>query len=306
MLSAGCTGARVHANASIVAAPPGALSVYQLAERLGMRVADGSIMMATLRNADNTVVIYADPGSQAYVNGRPLGAPSGGIMAVDGMLFVPDDYEPSIRSALRLPAAQRPVAPPLPQPPPPTRQAMGRLGTVVIDPGHGGQDPGAISVHGVQEKVIVLDVAQTVAEKLIQYGVDVRLTRDDDSFRQLAERSAVANRCGAALFVSIHVDAAPHNHSASGFTVYTDRSPSRASIAAAEAIIRGMSSAGATPRGRREADYQVLVGTGCPAALVELGFLSNGREAANLANQGYRDQLADGVASGVMDYLQNR
>jgi N-acetylmuramoyl-L-alanine amidase len=67
-----------------------------------------------------------------------------------------------------------------------------------------------------------------------------------------------------------------------------------------------MSSAGATPRGRREADYQVLVGTGCPAALVELGFLSNGREAANLAKQDYRDQLADGVASGVMDYLQNR
>jgi N-acetylmuramoyl-L-alanine amidase len=305
-LLAGCTGGRVHANGSIVAAPPGALSVYQLAERLGMQVADASIMMATLRNPYDTVVIYAEPGSKAYVNGRPLAAPSGGVMAVEEILFVPQDYEPAIRSALHGPVARQPVPSLLPQPPPPTRQAIGRLGTVVIDPGHGGHDPGTTSVYGMQEKTIVLDVAQTVAEKLIQYGVDVRLTRDGDEYRPLPDRAGFANRCGAALLVSIHGDAAPRNRWVSGFTVYTARSPSRASIAAAQAIIDRMAPVAAVSRGRREANYQVLVGASCPAVLVELGFLSNGREAADLGSQGYRDRLAEAIAEGVIDHLRTR
>jgi N-acetylmuramoyl-L-alanine amidase len=307
-LLAGCSAGRVHANGSLVAAPAGALSVYQLAERLGMQVVDVSIMMATLRNSHNTVVIYAEPGSQAYVNGRAMAAPKGGVMAVDDILFVPQDYEPAIRSALRLPSA--PQAPPsLPPPsrePPPTRQAIGRLGTVVIDAGHGGQDPGAISVYGVQEKAIVLDVAQTVAERLIQSGVDVRLTRDGDEFIPLEGRTDIANRCRAVLLVSIHADAAPRNRAASGFTVYTNRTPSRGSIAAADAVIGGLSSAGAVYRGRHEANYRVLVGASCPAILVELGFLSNRREAASLGNQGYRDRLADAIAAGILDYLRSR
>jgi len=307
-IAGGCSNSRLQANGSIVAAPSGALSVYQLAERLGMQVADATIMMATLRNSHSTVVIYAEPDSQAYVNGRRLAAPSGGVMVVDGILFVPQDYEPAIRMALHQPAPLRPTPAPLPspQPPPPTRQAYARLGTVVIDAGHGGQDPGTISVYGVQEKTIVLDVAQTVAERLIQYGLDVRMTRDGDEFIPLEGRAEIANRCRATLFMSIHADAAPRNRAASGFTVYTDRTPSRASIVAAEDIMRCMSSAGAASRGRHEANYRVLVGASCPAVLVELGFLSNAREAASLGSDSYRGRLAEAIAEGVLAYLSNR
>ncbi len=310
-LPVGCSPGQVHANGSLVAAPAGSLSVYQLAERLGMQVVDVTIMMATLRDSHDTVVIYAEPGSLAYVNGRVLAAPRGGVMAVDDILFVPQDYEPAIRSALRMPSTP-PPPPPLPsmpppgREPPPTRQAVGRLGTVVIDAGHGGQDPGTISVYGVREKTIVLDVAQTVAERLIQSGVDVRLTRDGDEFIPLEGRAEIANRCRAALFVSIHADSAPRNRAASGFTVYTNRTPSRGSIAAADAVIGDLSSAGGDSRGRHEANYRVLVGASCPAILVEIGFLSNAREAANLGNQGYRDRLAAAIAAGVLDYLARR
>jgi N-acetylmuramoyl-L-alanine amidase len=174
---------------------------------------------------------------------------------------------------------------------------------VVIDAGHGGKDPGATSIHGDKEKGIVLDVARRVAENLIGHGVDAQLTRSDDHFIELEERSALANRLRAELFVSIHADSA-RNRSAQGFTVYVARQSSRPSQDAADAIARRLQAAGAAPRGRREANYRVLVGTTCPAVLVELGYLSNAQEAAMLARPAYRRQLADAIAEAITDYLQ--
>lgn len=94
---------------------------------------------------------------------------------------------------------------------------------VVLDPGHGGRDPGAISPYGgVREKDATLALARAIREELAASGrVRVALTRDGDDYLLLDDRYEIARRLGADLFVSIHADAAPHNDGARGATVYT-------------------------------------------------------------------------------------
>lgn len=90
---------------------------------------------------------------------------------------------------------------------------------VIIDPGHGGQDPGAIGREGLKEKEVVLDVAKRLKQELEDRGIKVIMTRDDDTFISLEERPQVAARSGADLFISIHANAS-RARSASGFEVY--------------------------------------------------------------------------------------
>ena len=94
---------------------------------------------------------------------------------------------------------------------------------VVSDPGHGGRDPGAPAVlSGLSEKDVTLGLAKAIRDELAASGrVRVALTRADDSFLPLEQRYAIARRLGADLFISLHADAAPHNDSARGATVYT-------------------------------------------------------------------------------------
>lgn len=94
---------------------------------------------------------------------------------------------------------------------------------VVIDAGHGGRDPGAISPHGgLREKHITLALARAVRDELAASGrVRVALTRDEDNYLLHQDRYEIARRLGAELFISIHADAAPHNDNARGATVYT-------------------------------------------------------------------------------------
>ena len=94
---------------------------------------------------------------------------------------------------------------------------------VVIDPGHGGQDPGAPSPYGnVREKDITLALARSIRDDLARFGrVRVALTRDSDTYLPLEQRYEVARRLGADLFISIHADAAPLNDQARGATIYT-------------------------------------------------------------------------------------
>ncbi len=94
-----------------------------------------------------------------------------------------------------------------------------RIQRLVLDPGHGGKDPGAVSVAGTLEKVIVLDVAQRLEKKLEAQGFEVLLTRDTDEYVSLSQRSDFANDCEADLFVSIHANAA-ENREACGFECY--------------------------------------------------------------------------------------
>lgn len=119
--------------------------------------------------------------------------------------------------------------------PPPAVSRSGRVRPlIVLDPGHGGIDTGAIGVDGTKEKTLTLDFAGLVKRKLEETGLfEVRLTRDDDVFIALGERVAIARAAAADLFVSIHADAAPQDF-VRGATVYTVSD--RASDAQAAAI----------------------------------------------------------------------
>ncbi len=296
VLPAGCndTNELVVEGHELIASPKGTVSVYQLAGRLDLRVIQSSRTHATLRNGAHTVLIFADPEGQILVNGKPVGA-TGGITPVGDILFIPTAAVQHVRAATR--TVQIPAQPPSRRRPGPKRRI------VVLDPGHGGRDPGAPSCAGIWEKTVNLSVALSAAEILRRRGINVILTRDNDTFIELNERAAIANRKRAALFVSIHADAAK-NRSARGFTMYVSRSASERSLAAARAISRHMVFTGTPNRGIRRADFRVLVRTACPAVLVELGYLSNRQEAARLAKSAHRRKLAESIANGVTDFLR--
>ena len=273
----------------ILSAPEKTLSVHQLAQHLRLNVVKDTYSMVTLRNAANVVTIFLDPGGRAYVNGQQVGSP-GGIVRVDDVVFVPEALEARIQFALR----------PLPGPVTPSVITGHRI---VIDPGHGGRDPGAISPIGVREKDIVLPVALEVARLLRQAGHEVILTRQADIFVELDERAAVANRRDADLFVSIHADSAA-NPDARGFTVYVCRGASSDSRYLATAVVHSLDAGSdLNSRGVKAANYRVLVRTQCPAVLVELGYLSNRQDALMLRQDAVQRDLARHIVAGINDFL---
>jgi len=282
----------------LMAVPADAVSVYQLAGRLGMRVASSSRTCAKLTNGHVTVMIYADPDGQVLVNARPVG-PAGGITPVGDTLFLPAAAVEPVRAAAL--AQWRRTSPPQPQFTRPQPAHPARL--VCIDPGHGGKDPGALGCNGTMEKTVNLAVAAAVTEILTRRGARVVMTRTDDTFVELNERAAIANRNRVDLFVSIHADSCT-NPSATGFTLYCSRSASGESLRAADALVRRMSACAADSRGVRRADFRVLVRTSCPAVLVELGYLSNHAEARKLSRLDYQRRLAEAIADGIGDFLR--
>lgn len=275
------------------------ISVYELANRLGMNVRQINATGALLSNQANTVLLMPGAGGRAYVNGKSVPMWPG-ICVYSGSVWVSAD----------LPEALQKYLVPLPRPvprwtaaPPPTGSLIGREFHVVIDAGHGGNDPGAISVHGGYEKGINLAVARLVAERLAGRGVKVTQTRTTDVFVDLDERAAIANRIGAQFFVAIHADSSS-NRRARGCTVYVCRDADDASVRAATAMVRAIARAGLSTRGLRRADYRVLTRTRCPAILVELGYLSNSSEARFLADRSGQEQLAAALAEGVLAFIQ--
>jgi len=197
---------------------------------------------------------------------------------------------------------------------------------VVLDPGHGGHDPGAVSRRGLQEKDMALDIAQRVRAVLAQRGLPVLMTRDTDKFLPLRERCAFAERNGADLFVSIHLNGA-FSREANGLETYVLTAPGYPSVQSAPeervqrvtyngnghdgantylayAVQKSMlKETGRADRGLRHARFAVLKGAPCPATLVECGFLSNLREESMLRSPSHRDNLARGIARGVLEYL---
>ena len=296
---AGCgPGAEIAAGGRRVAAPVGALSVHQLAGRLGLRVLESSATCATLGRRGTSVMVFADPNGRAYVNGRQVG-PTGGVTPVSGLLFVRESFEAPLARALPPAAPDRPARAPTPRRP---RAAGWRGRPVVLDAGHGGRDPGAIGVNGLREKTVNLAVCERVARRLRAAGHAVLRTRRGDAFVDLDARAAVANRARARLFVSIHANAAA-SEAARGFEVYVCRAAGRRARAAAGAIARRLAAAGIPSRGVKEADFRVLVGTTGPAVLVEMGFLTNRAEAARLRRPDHQGRLAAAIAAGIEDFL---
>jgi N-acetylmuramoyl-L-alanine amidase len=177
-------------------------------------------------------------------------------------------------------------------------------GRVVIDPGHGGKDPGA-QIPGVDEKAVNLSVARLVAKKLSDRGVTVSMTRKSDVFIELADRAAAGR--GEDLFVSIHADSHPSPEKV-GHSLLLPQSGDPQALLAGRYIDQQMTAAGSPSHIMRldTRGLMVLKRSECPAVLVELGYLSNFSEAKKLATAGYQEQLAEGIADGIVAYLGKR
>jgi len=274
------------------------LSVNDLGSRLGLSVATAGNPYYELKNASNRVLLFMYENGKVYVNGDSV-ASVGPVVDVNGTYYVSEILLSQIRPYLQ---SGQSTWTPTPQPSPTPWTPRTGAGRVVIDPGHGGKDPGAISYLGHYEKDIVLQISRRLASILQRRGVEVIMTRRDDTFIELEERAAIANRAEADLFVSIHADS--HNDRVhQGFTVYVARSASDTSRQVGRSLENTLSRIGIPSKGLRSADYRVLVQTRCPAVLVETGFLSNPNEAAMLLDGGYQERIASAIAEGIINAL---
>ncbi len=174
---------------------------------------------------------------------------------------------------------------------------------IVIDPGHGGDDPGA-NYGEVREKDINLEVALSLRdylEKNKEYKVI--LTRKKDVTVELYDRSKLANDKEADIFISLHCNDLSGGEQADGIeTYYTfdEEESMRLATCLQEKII---SETGAKDRGIRTEDFAVIRETEMPAVLVEMGFLSDAQEKEKLLDAGYQEKIAKAIADGVTDYL---
>jgi N-acetylmuramoyl-L-alanine amidase len=299
----------------------------------------------TLYNPFRLVVDFRRPGAPA--GPAPLGgvAPGPAPSATIGRpLALPPADEP-------VPLVSRP-APVLPSPAPPAANANGRfsiarqlgLGVyrIVLDAGHGGHDPGA-RAHGVTEAELVLDVTlrlRALLEK--QPGFEVTLTRDRDVFVPLEERTAIANREGADLFLSIHANASrnPNAHGIETYFLNFASNPAAAEVAAREnassgramhhlpeivraialnnkidesrdfatmvqsAMVRRLSARNKEVRdlGVKQAPFVVLIGATMPSVLAEISFVTHRQEAALLKMPAYRQHIAEALLDGILRY----
>ena len=267
------------------------VSVSELARLLDLRVAETTPTHTILRRSGNTVMIFTHRGGSVYINAKEVGKVS--YVSQDGEAYMARSLVSTIRSAMRIPEPGPGPGPGFP----------GVSGCIVIDAGHGGKDPGATSSLGFYEKTVNLAVARRVAYLLRQRGVRVEMTRTGDYFIELEDRAAIANRLNADLFVSIHSDSSPKS-SRRGFTLYVANGASWASRRAAGALEDAMSGTGLSSHGMRKANYHVLVETSGPAVLVEMGYLSNSREAALLRDSAFQDRMAEAIADGISNYLR--
>ncbi len=216
---------------------------------------------------------------------------------------------------------------------------------IVIDPGHGGKDPGAMAF-GLKEKNIVLKVAIKLAAILREkHGFDVFLTREGDTFIQLEERTAIANTRKADLFVSIHINAHPKPsvHGIETFFLNLATNDEAMRVAAREnattshnisdmqdilsdlmqnskieessrlaefvqtSIISGLRNDHYQVKnlGVKQAPFYVLIGAEMPAILAEISFVTNPKEAQRLRRDSYLHRIAERIAQGILDYVKN-
>jgi parallel beta-helix repeat protein len=233
---------------------------------------------------------------------RPLvPASRGDVAALVYQTLVYQGRTPPIQS----PYIADPSASPAPTPPAPSPSPTPVRGTVVIDPGHGGEDPGAIGIGGIREKDIVLAIGLETAAALQRRGLKAILTRSDDRYVDLPPRVQLAEREQADVFVSIHANSAglslPQVNGLETYHYPGSRTGARLARAVQNQILQSLNP---EDRGVREANFFVLRTTSMPAILVETGFLTGREDAANLSSASYRRRLADAIATGVLTYIQ--
>ncbi|MEX0271220.1 N-acetylmuramoyl-L-alanine amidase [Leptolyngbyaceae cyanobacterium UHCC 1019] len=175
--------------------------------------------------------------------------------------------------------------------------------TVVIDPGHGGGDPGAVGIGGLQEKEVVLSVSQQVVALLKQKGVNAVMTRSRDQEIELAPRVQFAEQANADVFVSIHANAFTASRpDVSGIETFYYAGEGQSLARSIQTNL--VQALGARDRGVKQANFYVLRNTPMPSALVEVGFVTGAEDAARLANPSDRTRIAQAIARGILQYVQ--
>ena len=174
---------------------------------------------------------------------------------------------------------------------------------VFIDPGHGGYDNGAVQ-NGVLEDEINLQISQKIEAKLKAKGVQVKMSRYDDTYLSLTERTTMANSWGSDIFVSIHQNSATSS-SGNGIETYYYSTRQDSKELASEIQEDLIKSTNAVNRGIKTANYAVIRTASMSSNLVECGFVSNPTEAKNLSSSSYQDKIAEGIVNGIMDYLES-
>lgn len=171
---------------------------------------------------------------------------------------------------------------------------------VVIDAGHGGTDPGAISTTGKKEKDFTLAVVQKVAALLKnEPDIDFVLTRSGDTYPTLSDRSNLANKLKADVFVSVHGNSGAA--SASGVETYYTRSDSATFAKIMHKYL--VAATGLTDRKVKTSSLHVTRETTMPAVLLECGFLSNKGDEAKMYSSAFQQRVAEGIVAGIKEYL---
>ncbi len=189
--------------------------------------------------------------------------------------------------------------------------------TVVIDPGHGsiysgkGYDPGAIGATGLRESDVVLDIGKRVEKLLTDQGIKVLMTRSGDTNLSLEDRANIANQANADAFVSIHANASVSS-TLNGTSTYF-YAPSGSNLEGQRAVRKKLAESiqnqllavlGRKNLGVREENFAVLRCTSVPSVLVETAFISNNEEEILLADEQFREQAAQAIAQGIMEFLE--
>ncbi|MDX2271151.1 MAG: N-acetylmuramoyl-L-alanine amidase [Cyanobacteriota bacterium] len=174
---------------------------------------------------------------------------------------------------------------------------------VALDAGHGGRDPGAVGVDGIQEKHITLSVAQQVAQRLQAKGIGVVLTRTDDREILLQPRVDTAVASQASILVSIHANALDRSGVSGIETYYLRPDSARLATVMHQNMVQAT---GAADRGVRRARFFMVreTPTTMPSVLLEMGYVTNPAEGRRLASPEYQAQLAQAIAQGIEQYLR--
>ncbi len=176
--------------------------------------------------------------------------------------------------------------------------------SVVIDPGHGGTDPGAIGIGGIRETDVVLEVSKIVEKLLSENGVKVRLTRKNEVDMDLPPRVSFANKINADIFISIHANASRgKRRDINGLETFYFRGWRGRLLAKGiqKQILRV--SPGSPDRGVKQGRFYVIKNTRMPAVLVEIGFLTGRLDARRLDKKSHRKRIAYAIAKGILEYL---
>ncbi|WP_375471903.1 N-acetylmuramoyl-L-alanine amidase [uncultured Nostoc sp.] len=260
--------------------------------------------------ASNTVVVLIQPaggvqlGQPQQIGNQLLALPIQGSRRVVTLPGRPPFALPGLPPPNRgpFPDPNNPNPQPIIQPQ--RRVTNGRV-VVIIDPGHGGKDSGALGIGGAREKDVILPIGKRLGEILQQHGVQVILTRDSDYFVTLPGRVQLAERANADVFVSIHANSAGASRpDVNGLEVYYYDSGLDLARIVRSSILQSISTL--KDRGVRRARFYVLRKSSMPSILVETGYMTGRQDMARLRTSAYQNQMAEAIARGVLQYLKRR